>query len=195
MSLPLAVPSPEYRPVPSPEYRPFPNEGDRNWRQEHLEIPLMLLALGLPRRARVLEVGCGRGIALPPLASRLAPTRLVGLDIDPSLLAEAQRRVRDTATPVELVLGDVRRLPFADREFDLVIDFGTCYHVARAEDALREIARVLAPEGIFATETKLSQLLSHPVRAHGRRLPWSAVSELAPRNRAALWQSRTRCRG
>lgn len=177
----------------SAEYVPFPNEGDRNWRQEHLEIPLMLLALRLPRHARVLEVGCGRGIALPPLARRLAPSRLVGLDIDPSLLVEAEQRLRDTATGAELVLGDVRRLPFFDREFDVVIDFGTCFHVARPEEALREIARVLAPGGIFATETKLSQLLSHPIRTRGRLLPWSACPELAPRCRAGLWQSRYRC--
>ncbi len=183
MSLSLAI---------SAEYRPFPNESDRNWRQEHLEIPLMLVALRLPRSARVLEVGCGRGIALPPLARRLAPSRLVGLDIDPALLTEAERRLRDTATTAELVLGDVRRLPFPDREFDVVIDFGTCFHVARPEVALREIARVLAPGGIFATETRLSQFLSHPVRARGRVLPWSAVSELLPRSSAALWQSRRR---
>lgn len=175
------------------EYRPFPNEGDRNWRQEHLEIPLMLLALRLPRRARILEVGCGRGIALPPLARRLLPSRLVGLDVDGELLAEAGRRLRETGTVAELVWGDVRRLPFSDREFDVVIDFGTCFHVARPEAALREIARVLAPGGIFATETKLSQLLSHPFRARGRALPWSSISELRPRSRAGLWQSRSRC--
>ncbi|MGH7528501.1 MAG: class I SAM-dependent methyltransferase, partial [Gemmatimonadales bacterium] len=62
------------------EYRPFPNEGGRNWRQEHIEIPLMLRALRLPRGARLLEVGCGRGVALPALARHLAPARLVGLD-------------------------------------------------------------------------------------------------------------------
>jgi hypothetical protein len=61
-----------------PEYQPFPNEGARNWRQEHVEIPLMVAALSLPRGARVLEVGCGRGIALPVLDRYLTPTRLVG---------------------------------------------------------------------------------------------------------------------
>jgi protein-L-isoaspartate O-methyltransferase len=68
------------------EYQPFPNEGPRNWRQEHVEIPLMLRALGLPRRVRVLEVGCGRGVALPVLAQHLEPARLVGVDVDRSLL-------------------------------------------------------------------------------------------------------------
>lgn len=174
------------------EYQPFPNDGSRNWRQEHVEIPLMVRALGLPHRVRVLEVGCGQGIALPALAQYLEPSRLVGIDIDQSLLNEAHQRLRDTATRAELVVADVRQLPFPDRHFDLVIDFGTCFHVGRADDALREVARTLAPGGIFATETKLNQLLSHPVRSNGRYLPWKAVSVLAPRNRAWLWQSHWR---
>jgi cytochrome P450 len=78
---------------PQLEYRPFPNEGPRNWRQEHLEIPLMLRTLDIPRGGRVLEVGCGRGIALPALARNLKPARLVGIDIDPALLVEAGRRL------------------------------------------------------------------------------------------------------
>lgn len=175
-----------------PEYRPFPNEKGRNWRQEYLEIPVMLKALDVPRGARLLEVGCGRGIALPQLARRLAPARLVGLDIDPALLQEARQRLRDTAIEADLVTADVRDLPFANAGFDVVIDFGTCFHLARPDAALREIVRVLAPGGIFITETKLSQILSHPIRTRGRRLPWSAVSGLAPLRRAVLWQSHRR---
>jgi ubiquinone/menaquinone biosynthesis C-methylase UbiE len=175
-----------------PEYRPFPNEGARNWRQEHVEIPLMVLALDLPRGARVLEVGCGRGIALPVLQRYLAPARLVGLDIDRELLDEAGRHLKRTGTSAELIPGDVRRLPFPPADFDLVIDFGTCFHIDRPDQALREISRVLAPGGIFATETRLSQLFSHPLRSRGRFLPWSAVSPLRHLRHAGLWQSRSR---
>ena len=174
------------------EYRPFPNEGSRNWRQEHVEIPLMLRALDLPRGARVLEIGCGRGVALPALARHLRPARLVGIDIDGSLLAEAGRRLRQTETRAELIVADVRHLPFPDQDFDLVIDFGTCFHVARGDDALREVARTLTCRGIFATETRLSQLLSHPIRSRGRFLPWKAAPALAPRRRAGLWQTHWR---
>jgi ubiquinone/menaquinone biosynthesis C-methylase UbiE len=176
------------------EYRPFPNEGGRNWRQEYLEIPLMLRALGLPRSVRVLEIGCGRGTALPTLARHLTPTRLVGIDIDPLLLAEAHDRLGKTGTRAELILADVRRLPFPDGCFDLIIDFGTCFHVARAEQALDEVARTLALAGIFATETRLSQILSHPIRSRGRVLPWRSTQRLAPRRRAGLWQSHWRSR-
>jgi ubiquinone/menaquinone biosynthesis C-methylase UbiE len=176
-----------------PEYRPFPNEAPRNWRQEHVEIPLMLLALGLPLGGRVLELGCGRGVALPVLARYLAPARLVGLDVDRALLDDARRRLGITGTRSELVLGDARRLPFPDGDFDLIIDFGTCFHIARAYEALREVSRTLVAGGIFATETKLNQLFSHPLRSHRRFLPWSAASSLVHQRHAGLWQSRSRC--
>ena len=89
--------------VDESEYQPFPNESGRNWRQERLEVPMMLAVLQLPLGARVLEVGCGRGIALPVFARLLAPARLVGLDIDPALLAEAAQRLKETGTPAELI--------------------------------------------------------------------------------------------
>jgi protein-L-isoaspartate O-methyltransferase len=71
------------------EYRPFPNEEGRNSRQTQWEIPVLVKALGLPRDARILEVGCGRGIALPVLDRLCSPRRLAGLDIDEELLMEA----------------------------------------------------------------------------------------------------------
>jgi hypothetical protein len=48
-----------------------------------------------------------------------------------------------------------------------VFDFGTCYHISEPAAALSEIERVLAPGGRFVTETRLNQLVSHPVRSWG----------------------------
>jgi ubiquinone/menaquinone biosynthesis C-methylase UbiE len=172
------------------EYRPFPNEEGRNTRQETLEVPLLVRALGLPKRVRVLEVGCGRGIALVPLARLLEPVRLTGLDIEPAFLAEAQGRLDRAGVKAELIPGDVRALPFPDAAFDLVIDFGTCYHIARGEVALREVARVLAPGGLFVHETPLSQFLSHPVRSFGRTIPWHREPRFGRPRRALLWSAR-----
>lgn len=187
--------APRVAPAPPPAsagYRPFPDVGRRNLFQEALEVPAMVRLLGLPRGKRMLEVGCGRGIALPPLHRLCRPARLAALDIDRALLAEAERRAEARGVPAELFLGDVRRLPFEDGAFDVVIDFGTCYHIACPEAALREIARVLAPGGLFVHETRVSQLLSHPVRSAGRRLVWGAASRLLPHRSALLWASRVR---
>ena len=107
------------------EYRPFPNEEGRNSRQTQLEIPVLVRALGLPTDVRILEVGCGRGIALPVLDRLCSPRRLVGLDIDEELLVEAADNLREHGTQAELYRGDVRRMPFADEAFDVIIDFGT----------------------------------------------------------------------
>jgi ubiquinone/menaquinone biosynthesis C-methylase UbiE len=181
------------RPSADQEYRPFPNEEGRNSRQGSLEVPLMIRALGLPAGGRVLEVGCGRGVALPVLARRLRPSRLVGLDLDIEFLEEARSRLGDAGITAELVPGDVRRMPFPEAAFDLVVDFGTCYHIARPQAALAEIARVLAPGGLFIHETPLSQVLSHPVRSFGRRMPWRLAPLFERHRTALLWTARRRC--
>lgn len=178
--------------VGEPDYRPFPNEQGRNTRQAVLEVPLMVRALGLPVGGRVLEVGCGRGVALPGLARLLRPSRLVGLDRERTFLDEARAGLDTAGIRAELVPGDVRRLPFPDASFDLVVDFGTCYHIAVPARALAEIARVLAPGGLFVHETRLSQLLSHPVRSFNRRIPWRSSGSFERHRTALLWTARRR---
>jgi ubiquinone/menaquinone biosynthesis C-methylase UbiE len=170
-------------------YEPFPNIESRNVLQECVEVPALVRSLRLPRDARILEVGCGRGIALPPLAELCRPRALVGLDFDAALLAVARERLRDRGVDAQLVHGDVRALPFPARSFDVVIDFGTCYHVPDRDRALAEIARVLAPGGRFVHETRLSQKLAHPVRSRGR-LPWRAAPRLTRDRSAVLWAAR-----
>jgi SAM-dependent methyltransferase len=172
------------------EYVPFPDDAGRNARQAHLEVPLFVHLLGIKPGARILEIGCGRGIALPALSRLCRPSRLVGVDIDGSLLADAAANTAEIEA--ELVCADVRALPFPDQAFDVVIDFGTCYHIGRPAQAMAEIARVLAPGGVFCHETPLMQLLSHPVRSGGRALPWDHVPELLRGRRALLWSSRHR---
>jgi ubiquinone/menaquinone biosynthesis C-methylase UbiE len=171
------------------EYQPFPNDEGKNSRQAQLEIPAMVRAMGLPDGARILEIGCGRGIALPVLDRLCAPRRLVGLDIDGELLMEAADNLREHRTKAELCCGDVRWMPFDDGAFDVIVDFGTLFHIARPGAGLDEIARVLAPGGTFVHETKASQFLSHPVRSHGRHLPPPRNHGLRPRRWAMLWAS------
>ncbi len=172
------------------DYVGFNDVPRRNFMQEFLEVPAMAAAMALPRQQRMLEVGCGQGIALPPLFKWCKPKRLVGIDIDDRLIQSAQQRLRQRRVAAELYVQDVRKLPFPDQSFDIVIDFGTCYHISHRLKALKEIARVLAAGGIFVYETRINQFLSHPVRSCGRTLPWHLVHNMKFRSWAVMWASR-----
>ena len=169
-------------------YQPFENQGHRNFLQRFVEVPVFAWALALPTGGRVLEIGCGRGVALPVFASLLRPSVLIGIDLELAFLEEASRALAGTDC-YRLAVGDLRQLPFPDNTFDVVVDFGTCYHVHRGDAALEEIARVLAPGGIFATESKLAQVLAHPIRTRGKRLSIPKGVKLVPRRHAGMWMS------
>lgn len=172
------------------DYVPFPVLARRDSWQEKVEIPLVVRALGIAKAQRILEVGCGQANALVPLAGLCAPRRLVGLDVDGALLGGARRHLEARGTRAELFEADVRDMPFPDGAFDVVFDFGTCYHIAESERALAEIARVLTPGGRLVHETPLGQLLAHPVRSSRRFLPWVAVPGLVAERQILLFASR-----
>jgi ubiquinone/menaquinone biosynthesis C-methylase UbiE len=171
------------------EYRPFPEKPSRNARQQTIEVPLFIWALKLASHRRILEVGCGAGVALPVIHRLCSPELLIGLDMDKRALPQAAQRTRGLEPAVTLINADVRRIPVESEFLDAVIDFGTCYHIAKAGHAVREIERVLKPGGVFAAETKLSQLLSHPVRSWGRELRITGDSRLRLRTHRGLWLS------
>ena len=173
-------------------YRAFPNLPHKNVLQRCVEVPALVRALAIPHGRRMLEVGCGRGVALPALARLCRPAYLAGLELDCGAFAEAARTVAATGTAADVFQADVRSMPFPDESFDVVLDFGTCYHVERPEQALAEIERVLAPGGVFVHETLAGQALAHPVRSLGRGLPWEAAPRLAESRTALLWGSRVK---
>lgn len=171
-------------------YQPFENQEYRNVFQAWLEIPTLLSFFPVPPGQRLLEVGCGLGVALPRLAKLCAPSKLVGVDIDSTLVAGARRRVERAGARAEVYTADVRQLPFRDGQFDVVIYFGTCYHIDHPAGALREIARVLRDGGVFIHEAPLAQRIAHPGRGRKHHLPWTAAAELLAERRALLWASR-----
>lgn len=172
------------------EYQAFPNWEGKNQRQEAIEIPLMIKTLGLKPGLRILEVGCGRGVGLLSMGQLLAPERLIGIDIERDFLTEARRALDRRGVAAELFWADVRRMPFPDAAFDMVIDFGTCFHIAHPHRALGEIARVLTTGGLFVHETRIAQVLSHPLRSLGRAMPTEWFPQLKRHKWRGLWTSR-----
>ena len=93
---------------------------------------------------RLLDVGCGTGVLLQRLAVAYPHSRLVGIDLVPEMLAVARRRLPSN---VELCEGWAERLPFDDRQFDLVVSCNTFHYFRRPRAALAEFRRVLRPGG------------------------------------------------
>ena len=102
--------------------------------------------------ARVLEVGCGVGVELQILRRRFPQLHLTGLDFSESQLAKARERLRAelAASAVELHEGSAYELPFADASFDGVCLIWVLEHLAEPARALREVRRVLRPDGVLS---------------------------------------------
>ncbi len=98
---------------------------------------------------RVLEVGCGTGELLRAVWRDAKPARLVGLDPDPGMLAQAEAKFRGSGVAAELLRGWAEALPFPDGSFDVVLSSLMLHHLdtSTKRAALREWRRVLAPGG------------------------------------------------
>jgi SAM-dependent methyltransferase len=117
-----------------------------------------LTALGeLPDGATVLDVPCGGGVALRGLRPN-QDVRWIGVDLEPAMLDRARRRAaRHPGADIQLIEGDMYRLPLEDATADLCLSYGGLHCVARPQDALKEMVPCLRPGGRLLGSTFLAQ--------------------------------------
>ena len=91
---------------------------------------------------RLVDLGCGSGRMM--LWNSASGAHMVGVDVSPHFAAES-------LAAVDLVLGDLRRLPLVDAAFTKAYSFDVAEHLTREglDMMLGEAARVLAPGGHF----------------------------------------------
>lgn len=112
--------------------------------RERINIGLRLLP---PRRFdSLLEVGYGAGAVLLAMGSSASHMTGIDLDADPE---PVHRVLRSKNLTADLHKASVYELPFDDGSFDLAVSFSVFEHLHEYPRALKEVARVLKPKGLF----------------------------------------------
>lgn len=118
------------------------------WSEHGMERRLRVVTAALdehpPREgSRVLDLGCGAGAYCLHLRER--GYRATGVDYSRGMLARALAVVTavEGLGAVDFAAANLLALPFADDSFSALVNVGVLQHVADAEGALAEMARVL----------------------------------------------------
>lgn len=109
----------------------------------------------LPIEGEVLEIGFGTGLNIPFYGNVDA---LYALEPNPDIYHLAIERVQHAPFHVRHVQSHAEKLPFADQSLDHIVCTWTLCSIARLDQALAEIYRVLKPTGTF----HLVEHVKHP---------------------------------
>lgn len=104
---------------------------------------------------RWLDVGCGRGAVLLPVAERIGPAgSIVGVDISTNMLERTAADARERGlTNVTLLHGDAQELPVTAADFDSVSSCLVIFFVPDPVRALKSMHRALRPDGRIVITT------------------------------------------
>ncbi len=104
----------------------------------------------VPARERALEIGCGIGRLLEPLAGEFR--ELCGVDVSGEMIARGRARLAHLPGVRFEEIAGTGELPFADSYFDFCFSYITFHHIPEKKIVRRYVAeacRVLRPGGIF----------------------------------------------
>ncbi|MFJ9372356.1 class I SAM-dependent methyltransferase [Streptomyces sp. NPDC101455] len=120
------------------------------WTIEHMDVR---------GRQRVLDVGCGGGMAVKLLSGRAAQGFVAGVDYSMEMVEQAVRRNLPAVARgrVEIRHGDCSQLPYEDSSFDQVCAIETFYFWPDPLGGLAEAYRVLKPGGQVAVTLEMSR--------------------------------------
>jgi len=141
--------------------------------QERRRIVLsMAKSVVLPVEARVLEVGCGAGLATVALAESGYAVEAVDTVRDMLLTTMARAARAAVAHRIRVIQGSAVHLPYSDNQFSLVLAIGVLPWLASIRKAMMEFIRVTRPGGFLIVNIdntwRLHELLDprlHPVHS------------------------------
>ena len=138
--------------------------------------------LGLTADESVLDVGCGTGNLTAALLGRLSfKGRVAAVDISPQMIEIARHKIQDARSVQRIA--DVKHLPFDDASFHRAICYSVWPHFDNKKAAVRELCRVLKPNGALHVWHSISRERVNEI--HADASPAVCNDLLEPAERAA----------
>lgn len=108
--------------------------------------------LSLSPRDRVLEIGCGPGVALKACLEKLDDGVAVGIDHSDVMIAQAGRRNARAIRKkrLRLILGTIDDLPPSEPPFDRIFSINVIQFIADKDAFIIACTKRLAPKGVLA---------------------------------------------
>jgi ubiquinone/menaquinone biosynthesis C-methylase UbiE len=144
----------------------------------HSDITDQTIALmNIQPTDRILDLGCGTGWASRRLARIANAGEVVGLDVADEMLHRAEEASSEFNN-IRYVWGSAENIPALDGLFTQVLSVESFYYYADQNKALRELKRVMAPEGQLFILINLYKDNHYSLRWVGElKVPVQALSE------------------
>lgn len=118
------------------------NPLERNlWRKKKETIQKILKNLPIKT---IVDVGCGDGRLIDIIPTNISYT---GVDISPTQTKEAKKYSIKQKKKVEILIGDVTKMPFPSDSFDAALACDIVEHVLSPQKLFDELKRVVKKEG------------------------------------------------
>lgn len=152
------------------------NNPVRAFIQEKYEVEILKAMASKTDFHTALEIGCGNGTGTKLIKRYFSAKQITGIDLDEKMVQIAVQRNKDASISYKVM--DASKLEFPDGYFDGVFDFGILHHIPNWQEALKEIQRVLKPDGELILEDLSIDSFSKDIGNLWRRLsdhPYEAM--------------------
>ncbi len=120
------------------------------------------------RGTKILDIACGTGYGTNIMFERHPEFKFFGCDIDDQAIKYAQNNYKQ----IQFKKEDAYSTNYQDSFFDTVVSFETLEHLENGQNFIKEIKRILKPDGILICST--------PNRHFGERLGSTPEKPLNP---------------
>jgi ubiquinone/menaquinone biosynthesis C-methylase UbiE len=126
--------------------------GNRMARRNEFASVWTVSLLNIAPEDHILEIGFGPGVGIEQSSGKAVKGLVAGIDYSETMIEAARKRnsLAIKENRVDLRLGNVASLPFGDNSFDKAYSIHCIYFWSKPAECLKELFRVLKPEGILA---------------------------------------------